>query len=530
MKKLFNSILLLMALVMAGCESIEDTYKDYAGDGPIEYLNKIYDLKATAQWQAIKLSWNLKLDPGRTGIMVKWSNESYSDSTIIDKDASDFTVPLTDNSEYTLNVWAIRQENGVITKKSLGDPVYARPYTKESDEFALFTHVVTKQIKVADKKLFVLFDTWADDLYSFKIGYYEKGSSEQKFKEYTTNDKQAGSDGNMYPSGKPYAVIGENVDFGKPVTVVRKGDFSKLGIEGEFELDPLQLYFDLPNFNTDFAVYLRPQLGVSSGDITFSQLSALSSLDVDYKQSSLEDVLNCPNLKTLYLGRNRYLLPGTENTAKDAFPSAIGKEISLAALKLAHDEMGVEIYQYGLNYFDENPGFFDGWNLEAKLPTLNLLNTDGWDITENPMPSVGEVTGLENLLNADASKIWFPLGAKQLREHVIEVDMKQSQTVTGFKLVQANLSDGNLQLPGIVKVEYWNDASVGWTTATFYDDTTIGTGRGETTLIYFDKDHNPKTFQKYRITVSDNFYSRQWENNVQVSYYRTALACFMPFN
>ncbi len=36
--------LLMAILTMVSCESLEDTYKDYAGDGPIRYLGKCMDL------------------------------------------------------------------------------------------------------------------------------------------------------------------------------------------------------------------------------------------------------------------------------------------------------------------------------------------------------------------------------------------------------------------------------------------------------------------------------------------------------
>ena len=62
MKKLLTYITMLVAFcgVLSSCEDIEDTYKEHAGDGPIQYLNKIYDLEATSQWESVLLTWNLK--------------------------------------------------------------------------------------------------------------------------------------------------------------------------------------------------------------------------------------------------------------------------------------------------------------------------------------------------------------------------------------------------------------------------------------------------------------------------------------
>lgn len=42
----YTLILVLLAGLVASCgESLEDTYSDYTGDGPEQYLTKIYDLQ-----------------------------------------------------------------------------------------------------------------------------------------------------------------------------------------------------------------------------------------------------------------------------------------------------------------------------------------------------------------------------------------------------------------------------------------------------------------------------------------------------
>lgn len=533
MKNFILPILLLFSLgeMTTSCESLEDTYKEYSGDGPIEYLNKVYDLKASSQWEGVKLTWSLKPDPGRTGIMVKWSNAVNADSLVIGKDETSYTFHLTDDYEYTFNVWAVREENGVLVKRSLGNPEYARPFNKYSDAFALFTYVVSKQIKIGDKKIFLVFTDWAENLSSFKISYFEKGVSEQITKEYTIADnKKLGPDGRWFPDGLPYTLLGENVDFSKPVSLIRIGNFKEIGIEEPFSMEPIQLYFDLPSLQNEFITAVRPQVNVPDGDIRSEQLAALSSLELDYRQASLEDVLYCSNLKKLYLDKNRYIMAGTESTTRDTLSMETGRVLSKAALKIAHDELGVEIYQYGKNYFDEDPGFFSGWNLPSELPHLDYLNTTGWEMSETPVPLAGEETGLKNLLVDDATQAWSPLGSKQLNAHVIEVDMKSPQTITGFKLTQANISDSRLTLPNYIKVEYWDDTNTQWVNATFYPGFSIGNGKGESTLIYFDHAHNAKTFQKFRFTVSDAFYTNQWEGGQQYAYYRTALGTFIPFN
>ena len=61
MKKYIVLFLALLALV--SCESLEDTYKDYAGDGAIRYLGKCTDLSIQPGWNRLLLDWENSTDP-----------------------------------------------------------------------------------------------------------------------------------------------------------------------------------------------------------------------------------------------------------------------------------------------------------------------------------------------------------------------------------------------------------------------------------------------------------------------------------
>ena len=72
MKKIYLWLLLPL-LIFGGCESLEDTYKDYAGDGPIRYLVKCDDLDVKAGWNRLVVSWKSVDDP----IIDKWDRTGY---------------------------------------------------------------------------------------------------------------------------------------------------------------------------------------------------------------------------------------------------------------------------------------------------------------------------------------------------------------------------------------------------------------------------------------------------------------------
>ena len=60
---------------MVSCESLEDTYKDYAGDGPIRYLGKCMDLTVQPGWNRLIVSWTNSADPVIDKIKVTWSKD-----------------------------------------------------------------------------------------------------------------------------------------------------------------------------------------------------------------------------------------------------------------------------------------------------------------------------------------------------------------------------------------------------------------------------------------------------------------------
>ena len=289
MRKLFLHILFLLFVgFMTSCEKLEDTYSEYRGDGPIQYLTKIYNLTASPQWLSVELNWELKLDPGRTAIMIKWTDDEKSDSVLIDKESTSYVVKNLKNYEYSFNVYAVEKNDEQIVKYSLGDPVYARPYTYESDELLLFTRVVNKSFKVADKSIFVVFEEWADNLISFKIGYYEKNNNTEQFWNVNPEDKIG-----HFPFGKACAMIGTNIDFSKPINVYRTGRIAFVD-DMELELNPIELFFNVPSFDSNFAAEVRSQFDLQ-GEIQQTDINDITSLCIDYDQISLADVLHFPN-------------------------------------------------------------------------------------------------------------------------------------------------------------------------------------------------------------------------------------------
>ena len=78
MKKIYLWLLLPLS-IFGGCESLEDTYKDYAGDGPIRYLVKCDDLDVKAGWNRLVVSWKSVDDPiiDKSFLDGRWDRTGY---------------------------------------------------------------------------------------------------------------------------------------------------------------------------------------------------------------------------------------------------------------------------------------------------------------------------------------------------------------------------------------------------------------------------------------------------------------------
>lgn len=514
----YAMMLVLLAGLVASCnESLEDTYSDYTGDGPEQYLTKIYDLQGAPRWMSVELNWNLKLDPGRTAILVKWTDDEKIDSVIIDRNSTSYLVEGLKNYEYELSVYAIEQkENGEIIKRSIGDPVYIRPYTYASDELILFSRVIKKQFNVADKQLFVTFEEWMDELISFKIGYYEKNNPTEQLWVATPEDRI-----DNYPHGKPYALIGTNVDFSKGIKVYRVGKIAVVG-DMELEMSPIDLYFELPFFESDFAVEVRNKLDLI-GEIRKEDIADVEVLDIDYNQVSLVDVLHFPNLKELHLGRNRILATDTESTYRSTLTE---QAVSEEALRVAQ-ERGVKIYHYGKHYFDAVPDFFTEKNKVAEVPALTLLDPADWSISVSPEDQDYD-SGLWNLLNLK-SDYWSPQASQtMMREHIITIDMGGLQPVQGFLIMQAEditIPSGKTgSKPESLKVEILNELGQ-WEAATFQENVTIGNGTHEKTVVYLNKNKSTKLTSKVRFLIYDTGFKPSWSESF--TDYKVALSSFM---
>ena len=121
--------ILISLVLVAGCESLEDTYSDYAGDGAIRYLGKCTKVSVAPGWKRLIVKWVNNVDPVIDKIKVRWQVNDMKDSILLAPNTTEYSIPDLEDGNYEVTVCAI-DKNG---NESLANPIFGRPYTPTLD-------------------------------------------------------------------------------------------------------------------------------------------------------------------------------------------------------------------------------------------------------------------------------------------------------------------------------------------------------------------------------------------------------------
>ena len=157
-----------------GCESLEDTYKDYAGDGPIRYLVKCDDLDVKAGWNRLVVSWKSVDDPIIDKVKVSWTVDGIGRDTLLERGTFACSPPCDGNLTYQVSV-ANMDKNG---NTSLAVTQVGRPYSPEHEQVLIFPTMVNKHFMVQDRLALVL-DEWGNQIDSIAFVYTSAGQGKR---------------------------------------------------------------------------------------------------------------------------------------------------------------------------------------------------------------------------------------------------------------------------------------------------------------------------------------------------------------
>ena len=489
MKRYF--IGLLAAVLCAGCsESLEDTYADWVGDGKIRYVAKCSNIEIVPGWERLSVTWKNGVDASVEHIKLAWSAGGVKDSILLQPTDTAYDIRDLADASYRVDVNAVANDG----TESLPITSYGRPYTESHEILRTFTQGILKSYWLTDINTLVY---WADI-------FDESQIIDMKLYYMGTDGEQHERDGIWSDSFWDFDKYDKQTLMDIPNVRFDEGDSIYITRIGLLDACPDTIYFEplvLANsrtYTSDFKMAIERRYGISSDSTTFNAfIDTVRVLEFDYDITSFEDVLYCPKLEKIVLGKNRYINPEYPATSvlRDEYRSE-------KVLDMANDLRGVTIERYGDHYFeDDEPRYCTTIEGYPSLPTnLEYITTSAIDtIICSEDEIIGHDSRLEDLFDNDPTTYWETWPQADARTYTVTVTLNEAQQIDGFKVQQANVAAEQPYFPNQLELQVSND-QVNWKKVTFVLSNIIGQGVGEATLLPMAE---PGAYKYFRFTITD---------------------------
>ena len=558
-RKLLYMTWLFAVLFMASCESLEETYDEFAGNGKIRYTGKCSDLEVLPGWGRLKVKWRGNIDAMIDSVKITWQAEDEEVPNVMYRPPVDAAeqADLMDsvmleglgNSVYTVTVSNVAKDG----TESLVETQYARPYTQDHEDLRSFTRGIVNFYPVKNNLVMVLDE---DNANIFRMVLTYTGTDGEQ---HEWNIKEHMSDMLEYYNEwfmeteyyRDYFVMLPDVDFSKPVTVKRDGMLT--GCIDTIYFAPEVL--DIMNeriWSSDFSRLMAKKYGPGWE----SYVNTLEEIELDYNIASFRNLFYFPNLKKVILGKNRYML---EDEITDNI-STTDPYQALMTLQFLKEVQGVTTERYNLHYISQEELASWGFEAEAKnyylqmmeslgkidaglvternsdnlaeMPEITPLDTTGWVVTCSDTTFNGKKEGGAGWLldqRTDRNEYCFEPGVTT-GVTIIEVtiDMQEAKELHGFKVVQPHPDTRtNLRyLLSSLQVEV-SQNGYDWQQATYEDGSSnIGNALGETTFIYVPEEYQSRPVRYIRLTMTNQ---QTNSTSSSVPLFSLRLGAFIPF-
>lgn len=451
--------------VMAGCESLEDTYADYAGVS--RYLGTCQNVSVTPGWKRLIVKWENHVDPMIENIKITWKLGDEVKDVILEKGTTEYSIPGLENEVYEISVYSM-DKNGNL---SLPVIVYERPYTSGHENVLSFPNLLDKYFFVGNR-LAIIFTDWQSNVESASLHYYVGGEL-----------KTQPLDEDFLATHKCW-LIPDKIDLDAPVILKRSGYLA--GCDDLIDFDSYELAHKTW-FTTEFRQLCKKNYGESTLSEKF--VNSVEELHYDYNVETFEDILNFPNLKKLVLGKNRYL--GDEYLDQYKSSSTVTeKERSEFAIRVAHEVLDMTIDSYNEHYFPHGTFDFVNYLGNTSLPALSFLDAANWTYESVPLDGLD---GIEALFDDQSTTGWVQAKFDYSGEsYELTVDMQEVQEVNGLQISQFLVDpesdegrDHNIDYLAkeiaIEVAEFENE----WVTPFDTQEQELGYTSGETTILKF---------------------------------------------
>lgn len=483
MKILFLIALSCMAFMSCG-ESLEDTFAEYAGGGETRYLGKCTDIVAIPGWKRIILNWNNNTDSSIKHTKIVWKSNGITDSTIVDRGVNELNIKslngegLVDGT-YEITLTALDDRGNT----SLPQTTYCRPFTPTHEAVTGFTRVISK-IYVLKHRLILSTTGWSDEVKKAELRYIRQ------------DGKQAVLEITPEIANQHFYMLTDVIDETKPITLIRTGELPECGDIIDF--DPVELDAGR-TFESSFRQEMLAQYGLS--DLTDEWVNSVKTLYFDYDISTLVDIMNLPNLKTLVLGSHRYQLDSGISDATYGQSSIGDLEASNFAIKV----MG-ELYGTKVEIYNENYQGLTGSNVKRmgkpKEPSVKFIDLKGATVTNSQESDVFP-SYVERLIDGDKSTYWAPRQETEFSVFDLIIDLKSERNLNGLRVVQQTFSIlSELSVaPSFVRVYVSKDGER-WSSATYLEESTIGRSNGESSYINFTPEIAKGRYRYVKVQVN----------------------------
>lgn len=462
-----EKIYLLLGVVflsLIGCqESLEDTYSDFTGDGPVRYVGMCTGVSVESGWKRLTVRWENSLDPNIVNNKITCISDTREFDTLVSAAATECVIHGLEDASYEVKVQSVDDKGNLSL--TTNEVRFGRPYTDTHEEVLGFTRGILKHFFVGNN-LVLFYGTWNENIDRFWL-------------EYTRTDGEKGDDYvlDQEEFAKGYALL-EGVDTGKPIVLHRKGRLADCPDVIPF---PDYTLTGEPVLRSDFKQAMLERYGETEFK---SEFMNRGELELDYNLVSMEDILSFPKLEKLVLGKNRYMTGDRKTNSSELDASKM--ELNLFCLQVARNVLGLQIDRYNEHYFPVGTEEVEDKNDEnlEDLEKVKILDTEGW--TVKCLPAVPEFS--ENvLLDDNADTYWNPLAEQSARSFELTIDMGKKLKLDGLKMQQANVGGLNINfLPESMTIRVSGDGYT-WTNPTYVENSTLGNAPGEITLIRFDR-------------------------------------------
>lgn len=556
---------LVTALFMMGCEDLEDTYDEYAGDGVIRYVGKASELAIDPGWKRLLVSWNGNLDSDIQKVKITWQSDLDSIPNVMyctpkkaweETDLRD-TVSLEGLADavYTVTVSNIGSDDS----ESITETLYGRPYSESHEDLRTFTRGIVNFYPV-NNKLVVTLDKKNSNIKKILLHYRGTDGQNHTWNILKNMNREINYmlDDIMFilPDEDDTVDEGVGIDFSQPITIERAGLLE--GCIDSVKFEPVVLPESEEIWSADFVGLMTHRFGRDWQN----QVNHVETIELDYTMNTFQDLYYFPNLKKVVLGKNRYMLAEHQENL-----SATESYLAWVTLYYLNKLRGVEVECYNQHYlFGEiygesyldiltyvDPGYPE-WGIPATpakiegtdwltekgcgnlslMPEITPVDVTDWKLTCSDTTYNGYKTnGVGWILDNDPATVFEPGLGLTLYTTTVNIDMKKLHPLRGFKYVQPDMGSTGDQLAkdlkyllSTMKIEL-SANGYSWEEATFDEGgmVTLGTAIGETTFIEIPQEKQ-KEVQYIRLTMNANVVG---ETNTGLPTYSLRIGDFMPY-